>query len=179
MNPRLQWIYWIAGLAIVAAVLAVYFRGGTNTHLAGPASLAGHQAPSFTVGTLSGTQSGLDAYRGRIVVMNLWASWCPPCRAEMPDLQRLYQAYRSRNVVVIGVDQGESAQRVASFARSLDIHYPIFLDEQQQYGRVYAALGLPTTIVIDPAGTVVRGFDGALSYPQMVSAISPLLGKHT
>jgi len=176
---RTDWIYWIAGAAIVAIVLAVYFRGSNTSQLAGPASLAGHPAPSFPATTLTGTQSGLDAYRGRIVVMNLWASWCPPCRAEMPDLQRLYQAYRSRNVVVIGVDQGESAERVGAFARSLDIHYPILLDQQQQYGRVYAALGLPTTIVIDPRGTVVRGFDGALSYPQMVSAISPLLGKRS
>lgn len=162
----------------MAVVLSVYFRGG-NSQLAGPASLAGHPAPSFTVATLDGGTSGLDAYRGHIVVMNLWASWCPPCRAEMPDLQRLNQAYHSRNVVVLGVDQGESAQRVAGFANSLGIHYPIFLDQQQQYGRVYAALGLPTTIVIDPRGVVVQGFDGALSYPQMVSAISPLLGKRS
>jgi peroxiredoxin len=179
VNSRTNWIYWIAGAAIVAIVLAVYFRGGGNTQLTGPAALAGHPAPSFTVGSLSGGNSGLDSYRGRIVVMNLWASWCPPCRAEMPDLQRLYQAYRSRNVVVIGVDQGESAERVAGFAHSLDIHYPILLDQQQQYGRVYAALGLPTTIVIDRNGIVAHGFDGVLSYPQMVSAISPLLGKRT
>ena len=178
MNARANWLYWIAGLAIAAVVLGVYFRGG-SAPLAGPAALAGHPAPSFAVPTLAGTNSELAQYRGRIVVMNLWASWCPPCRAEMPDLQRLYEAYRSRNVVVIGVDQGESAQRADAFARSLQIHYPILVDQQQQYGRVYAALGLPTTIVIDPAGVVVRGFDGALSYPQMVSAISPLLGKRT
>ena len=179
VNLRSAWLYWIAGIAIVAIVVGFYFRGGNTTQLAGPAQLAGHQAPSFTVGTPSGLQSGLSNYRGKIVVMNLWASWCPPCRAEMPDLQRLYQGYRSRNVVVLGVDQGESAQRASEFARALDIHYPILLDEQQQYGRVYAALGLPTTIVIDSNGTVIRGFDGALSYPQMVSAISPLLGKRT
>ena len=179
MNARVNWLYWIAGLAIVAIVLGVYFRGSGSAPLAGPAALAGHPAPSFAVPTLAGTNSELAQYRGRVVVMNLWASWCPPCRAEMPDLQRLYEAYRARNVVVIGVDQGESAQRVDAFARSLEIHYPILLDQQQQYGRVYAALGLPTTIVIDATGVVVRGFDGPLSYPQMVSAISPLLGKRT
>jgi thiol-disulfide isomerase/thioredoxin len=130
------------------------------------------------VTTLSGTTAALNTYRGHIVVMNLWASWCPPCRAEMPDLQRLYADYRARNVQVIGVDEGESGQRAGAFAHSLGISYPILVDEQQQYGRVYAALGLPTTIIVDPSGVVVRGFDGALSYPQMVSAITPLLGKH-
>jgi peroxiredoxin len=169
-------LYWIAGAVIAAVVLTVYFRGAAP-QAAGPAALQGQSAPSFAVPALNGTTSALESYRGHVVVMNLWASWCPPCRAEMPDLQRLYQTYRSRNVVVLGVDQGESAQRVSAFAGSLDIHYPLLLDQQQQYGRVYAALGLPTTIIITPQGVVARGFDGPLSYPQMAAAIAPLIGK--
>ena len=146
---------------------------------AGPNALAGSPAPNFPVPALSGGISGLGSYRGRVVVMNLWASWCPPCRAEMPDLQRLYAAYAHRNVVVLGVDEGESAERAAAFAHSLQIHYPILIDEQQPYGRVSAALGLPTTVIVDTSGTVVRGFDGPLSYPEMVRAFAPLLGSHT
>lgn len=176
MRQRANWLYWIAGAVIVGVVLAVYFRGG-GSQASGPAALQGQAAPSFDVPSLAGSPSGLNAYRGRVVVMNLWASWCPPCRAEMPDLQHLYQSYKSRNVVVLGVDQGESADRVRAFAQSLDIHYPILLDQQQQYGRVYAALGLPTTILVNPQGIVVRGFDGPLSYPQMVAALAPLVGR--
>lgn len=171
-------IYWIAGLIIVVVVLAVNI-GGSKTQLAGPGSLTGRQAPSFPADTLSGGTSSLSAYRGKVVVMNLWASWCPPCRAEMPDLQRLYASYAGRNVVVLGVDEGESAQRAGAFAQSLAIRYPILIDKQQQYGRVYAALGLPTTIIIDQRGTVVRGFDGPLAYQQMEGAITPLLGKRS
>jgi peroxiredoxin len=176
---RENWIYWAAGAAIVAIIAGVYFRPSGTSPGAGPAALAGHPAPSFTVGTTSGATSSLAQYRGHVVVMNLWASWCPPCRAEMPDLQRLYASYEKKNVVVLGVDQGESPQRAAAFAESLGIHYPILVDEQQQYGRVYAALGLPTTIVVNPSGVVVRGFDGPLSYPQMVGAITPLLNKNS
>lgn len=179
MRQRSNWIYWIAGALIVGVVLAVYFRGGGTSQQAGPAALAGRPAPSFDVASVSGGTSSLGAYRGRVVVMNLWASWCPPCRAEMPDLERLSEAFASKNVVVLGVDQGESRERASSFARSLGIHYPILLDEQQQYGRVYAALGLPTTIIVDPQGIVVRGFDGPLSYDQMAGAIAPLVGKHS
>lgn len=175
MKPG-RWIFWIAGAVIAAIVLAVYFRGG-NAPGSGPASLAGQQAPSFAVPALDGGSSGLAAHRGHVVVMNLWATWCPPCRAEMPDLQRLYQAYRNQNVVVLGVDQGESAERVAAFAKSLAIHYPILLDQNQQYGRVYAALGLPTTVVVTPDGVISKAFDGPLSYEQMVAAIRPLVGK--
>lgn len=156
-------------------MLTVYFRSGGAPRQGGPQGLAGEPAPSFAVPDLHGQLSSLAAYRGRVVVMNLWASWCPPCRAEMPDLQRLYAAYGARGVVVLGVDQGESAQRVRAFAQSLRIHYPILLDDRQQYGRVYAALGLPTTILVDRGGVVVRGFDGPLSYEQMTAALAPLL----
>ncbi len=176
VKARGNWIYWIAGAIIVGIVLWQVFRPQGGAQASGPAALQGQEAPSFSVPDLNGSSSALDAYRGRVVVMNLWASWCPPCRAEMPDLQRLYAAYKTRDVIVLGVDQGESAQRVNAFAQSLGIHYPILLDQQQQYGRVYAALGLPTTIVVNPQGVVVRGFDGPLSYAQMVAAVTPLLG---
>jgi peroxiredoxin len=95
----------------------------------------------------------------------------------MPDLQRLYRTFASRGVVVLGVDEGESAPRVSAFARSLEIHYPILLDGDQRYGRAYEALGMPTTIIVDRRGLVARGFDGPLVYSQMVSAIAPLLHK--
>ena len=131
MRNRGNWLFWFAAAVIAAVVIAVYFRGG-GSQVSGPAALQGQPAPSFAVPVLGGTRSALRAYRGHVVVMNLWASWCPPCRAEMPDLQRLYQTYRTRNLVVLGVDQGESAERVAAFAQSLDIHYPILLDQQQQ-----------------------------------------------
>ena len=176
MRKRLDWIYWVLGAAIAVSILAVYFRSGGSAPPAGPSSLIGKTAPSFPAQRLDGGTGSLESYRGQIVVMNLWATWCPPCRAEMPDLQRLYQAYRGRGVVVLGVDQGESGSRAAAFGASLGIKYPILIDQQQQYGRVYAALGIPTTIVVDRSGVVARAFDGALSYDQMVAAVAPLTG---
>lgn len=113
----------------------------------------------------------LSQERGKIVVMNLWASWCPPCRAEMPDLQRFAQAYARRGVAVIGVNQGESARQARAFAQALRITFPIWLDPGQEYGRAYAALGLPTTVVIARDGTIVRGFDGPLSFDDLRSAV--------
>lgn len=160
-----------AGLVALAAAALVHH------HFARPQILKpGDRLVPLAVTSLEGANATLLP-AGRPQLLNVFATWCPPCRAEMPDLQRLYQAYAPREVVVLGVDQGESAQRVAAFAQSLGIHYPILLDQQQQYGRVYAALGLPTTIVVNQQGVVVRGFDGPLSYPQMVAAITPLLGK--
>jgi thiol-disulfide isomerase/thioredoxin len=130
---------------------------------------------SFARAAAAKGRSVLARYKGRIVVMNLWASWCPPCRAEMPELQQFYAQNVARGVEVVGVNEGESAQVAAAFARSLGISFPIWIDDEQRYGRVYAALGLPTTIVIDRDGTVLRGFDGPVTLPDLQAAVSSRL----
>lgn len=169
----MKWLLAAAGVLIVAIVLKQYFP--SNGPQATQIAAAGKMAPSFAVPSVDGKSQTLSAYRGRIVVMNLWASWCPPCRAEMPDLESLYERYRARGLVVIGINQGESRGRAASFAQSLRIHYPIWLDDQQQYGRTYIAMGLPTTVIIDRSGVALKSFDGPLTYTQMKIAIAPLV----
>lgn len=174
MSSRLRYALIAAALVIAAVIVIPFFRSD-STRPAGPAGLAGSTAPVYAMHTDTGAATSLAAYRGKIVVMNLWASWCPPCRAEMPDLERLETQYAARGVIVVGVNQGESAARAAAFATSLGITFPIWIDDQQQYGRVYAALGLPTTVVIGRDGVVVRGFDGALTLDQMRAAVAPLV----
>ena len=94
----------------------------------------------------------------------------------MPDLQRLANAYARSGLSIVGVNEGESPQRARAFADSLGIHFPIWIDSGQQYGRTYAALGLPTTVILDRRGAVVHGYDGALTFAQMESAVEPLVG---
>jgi peroxiredoxin len=168
-----KWLLAFGGALAAAVVIKQYFPStGQATQIAA----AGKIAPSFAVPSTDGKSQTLAAYRGKIVVMNLWATWCPPCRSEMPDLEKLYETYRGRGLVVIGINQGESRQRAAEFAQSLRITYPIWLDSQQQYGRTYIALGLPTTVVIDRSGVPVPpGYDGPMTYAQMKAAVAPLI----
>lgn len=177
MSRYVIWGIAAAVSAIAFVVIAPFFASPT-THAAGPQGLVGVAAPVFALRDDRGGAVSLDRYRGRIVVMNLWASWCPPCRAEMPDLQRLANAYTGRGVVVVGVNEGESPQRARAFADSLKIRFPIWIDGSQQYGRTYAALGLPTTAILDANGVVLRGFDGPLTFAQMQAAIAPLVRPH-
>jgi thiol-disulfide isomerase/thioredoxin len=142
------------------------------------AGLVGQSAPVFALRNDRGAPVSLAQYRGRVVVMNLWASWCPPCRAEMPDLQRLADARSRQGLAIVGVNEGESAQRARTFAQSLGIRFPIWIDDGQRYGRIYAALGLPTTVIVDRNGVVVRGFDGALTFDQMRAATASLVRVH-
>jgi peroxiredoxin len=166
----------VAVIAVVVIVVAAYAAGGGRAGGAGgPAVLAGAPAQSFPARRLDGTPVSLNDYRGRVVLLNLWASWCVPCQQEMPDLERLYAENARRGLVVLGVDQGESAQAAGSFARSHGVTFPILLDEEQRYGRAYAAIGLPTTVIIDRSFRIERGIDGALTYAQMLQAVGPLL----
>lgn len=137
--------------------------------------LAGAPAASYTVKRTDGTPDALDRYRGQAVLVNLWATWCTPCREEMPALDRLYMSERKRGLVVLGIDQGESAGVAAAFARKAGVHYPILVDEEQRYGGAYSAVGLPTSLLIDRQGRIVRGIDGQLTYAQMRDAVAFVL----
>lgn len=178
MKPWIRALLAAAIVVVALVVLVPLFRSG-SPRSAGPGGLSGTKAPVFSLHDDRGRPASLADYHGKIVVMNLWASWCPPCRAEMPDLQRLWQAYRNRGIVVIGVNQGESPGRARAFADALGIRFPIWIDDGQRYGRLYAALGLPTTVIIGRDGIVRKGFDGALSYPQMQAAVQPYLEQRT
>jgi peroxiredoxin len=170
------WLIAILALALVVVVLEPFFTS-RPAKVAGPAGLTGESAPVFALRDDRGSHVSLERYRGRLVVMNLWASWCPPCRAEMPDLQRLATLYAGRGIAVLGVNEGESAERARAFAEALQIRFPIWIDGNEQYGRTYAALGLPTTIILDRRGAVVRGFDGAMTLDQMRAVVGPLMAS--
>lgn len=174
MSRYLVWVLAAVALAIAFFVLEPFFAAPT-THAGGPEALAGESAPVLTLRDDRGDPVSLDRYRGKLVLMNLWASWCPPCRAEMPDLQRLADKYRHSDIAIVGVNEGESAERARAFADSLGIRFPIWIDAAQRYGRTYAVLGLPTTVILDRRGIVARGFDGPLTFSQMDSAVAPLM----
>jgi peroxiredoxin len=171
VNAATRWGLAVAAAIIALVILVPLFRT-QSARPAGPAGMVGQRAPIFDLLDDRGAPASLANYRGKVVVMNLWASWCPPCRAEMPDLQSVAAEFARDDVVVVGVNQGESAQRASAFAQSLGIRFPIWIDDGQQYGRVYAALGLPTTVVIDRDGVVESGFDGPMTIAQMRSTIA-------
>lgn len=173
-------LWSLAGAISLGILLSGCYSGGgpkrtIDASSGGPGSLAGAPAVSYDVKRIDGQTDGLSRYRGSVVVMNLWATWCPPCREEMPALQQFYRENRTKGVVVLGVDQGESAQAASAFAREHGVTFPILLDADQQYGRSYAAVGLPTTVIVGRNGHVMRGIDGQLTLAQMREAVGPAL----
>ncbi|HVN69115.1 MAG TPA: TlpA disulfide reductase family protein [Candidatus Binatia bacterium] len=175
MSRYILWAIVALALGVGTVVVAPYFFSQRSGMAVG---LVGRPAPVFPLRDDSGASVSLDQYRGRIVLMNLWASWCPPCRAEMPDLQRLANDYERDGLVVVGVNEGESADRARAFADSLRIRFPIWIDDGERYGRTYAAAGLPTTVLLDRSGAVALSFDGALTFEQMRTAVASVAKTH-
>lgn len=165
-------------LALLVALVARSYLGERGVAVrsgGGPEMLAGAPARNFVLDRVGGGRAGLATYRGSVVLANLWATWCGPCRTETPALEKLARSERARGLVVLGIDQGESAGVVASFAREMHLDYPMLLDADQNYGGAYAAVGLPTSILIGRDGKIVRGISGELTYAQMRTAVEPLL----
>jgi peroxiredoxin len=118
-----------------------------------PAPTVGHPAPDFTLTGLDGQTFTLSDLRGKPVVLNFWATWCPPCRAEMPELQAASERLAG-DVAIIGVNQGENAQQVRGFIDPLGFTFPMPLDERMDVSRQYLVRNLPTTFFIDRDGII-------------------------
>jgi thiol-disulfide isomerase/thioredoxin len=185
----------IAGVAVVAAVLlagglTLSLSGGSGqatgvTHVDGNPSAvlyaAGHRAPvpDFSGTTLTGTKVTFAGYRGKVVVVNFWGSWCGPCRSEGPALAALSARYQGSGVSFLGVDVHDSPANAVAFEQDVGIRYPSLNDPGYAValtlGNAVPISGTPTTVVVDPTGHVAGAVFGPVTY----SVLNSLLTKVT
>ena len=133
-------------LAVAALAVAAV---GANAAVTPSAS-----APDFTLPSLGGPNLRLQEQRGRVVMINFWASWCGPCRVEMPHLARLYEKYRGSGFTVLAVNIDESPQKAASLATQLGMRFPVLLDTDKKVSRLYDLSTMPSTVLVDRDGRV-------------------------
>ena len=143
-------------------------------------SSVGYLAPDFSLRNLKGNYESLDSYRGQVVVLNFWATWCAPCRVEMPSFEKLYRRYRSEGVAVLAVTLDKNAgPKIKSFVDEYELSFPILLDEEGEVEQLYPSMTIPFTYVIDREGRVVARVDGAKNWEsnETFEAIEYLLKK--
>ena len=125
----------------------------------------GYLAPRFTLRNLKGNYESLESYRGQVVVLNFWATWCAPCRVEMPSFEKLYRRYRSEGVSVLAVTLDKNAKpKIKSFVDEHNLSFPVLLDSKSEVERLYPSMTVPFTYVIDRKGRVVARVDGAKNW---------------
>lgn len=133
-------------------------------------------APALVLKDLRGRALRLSDYKGKVVVLNFWATWCPPCRAEMPDLIKMQREYRSRGLQVVGITYPpEEIAQVRQFVRKLGVNYPIALGTKETKTLFDETETLPLTIVIDREGKVRERIEGILLPQEFEQKIRPLL----
>jgi peroxiredoxin len=112
-------------------------------------------APDFTLPDLNGTEISLAQYRGKVVLLNFWATWCPPCRLEMPTIEEAYQRYKDQGfeVVAVSVDAGPQSD-VQEFVHEFDLSFQVLLDPNMEVLHTFQSFSLPTTVVIDRQGVI-------------------------
>lgn len=134
----------------------------------------GNMAPNFKLNTLDGHSVQLSDYYGKPVMINFWATWCPPCRAEMPDMKRFHQ---DREVVILAINltQSESSlKKVRQFVAEYQLNFPILLDENKQVGSAYKVIPIPTTYMVDSRGIVQYKSFGPINYEKMIQVLTYL-----
>ncbi len=173
------WMTWALILGLIWTVISRVQPTSAQTST-GSVPKEGFTAPDFTLSLLDGGTVTLSALKGKVVLVNFWTSWCPPCRKEMPAIESVYRSYKDLGLVVIGLNltAQDSKQEAASFAQEIGVTFPIALDLDNSVGNLYRVTALPTSFFIDRNG-VIRSVivGGPMSEALIQTKVEELLGE--
>src|SRR6266480_2964532 len=178
MTVRQQW----AVVGVVVAILATGLAAGVKLFADDLFPIGvGSSAPSFKAKDLaSGATRTLADYRGKVVLLNVWATWCEPCKVEMPSMEELYRAYGPRgvHVVAVSIDNTASEDSIRAFAKGLGLSFEILHDPTHEIERAYQTTGYPESFVIDGRGTIRKKWISATDWnsPANRALLDELLG---
>lgn len=178
-RTRWQGRRWLLLLVVlgVLALLGLLFWGlqrGPSTTI-GTAVQLNRPAPAFAVTTLDGQQLRLSDLRGKVVVLNIWASWCGPCKDEAGELNRAYEQYKGRDVAFVGIAFNDDTAPMREFVAKYGVPYPVALDPEGKISIDLGITGVPETYLIDPQGQMTQKWIGPITARQLTTLLAPLL----
>ncbi len=164
----------VVGILLVAGAALLLIAQHSDTSSLYPVKI-GARLGNFTLTDLSGKQVQLSDYAGRPVLINAWATWCPPCKAEMPDINAYYLAHRGEGFVVLGINAGETLAQAGAFATQLGLSFPILLDPSEALMDALHIADFPTSILVGRDGLVKAVHVGQMSPAMLQREFSPYL----
>jgi len=186
---RSQWNLLFAGMLLFGTFFIAATRVRPLTSTAAPPALvsadttpapqADHPAPDFTLMRLDGTPVVLNKLKGQVALINIWATWCPPCRAEMPTIEAAYAQYRDQGFTVLAVNLQEDPRSVAAFMQEYSLTFPALLDLDGQVSRTYQALSLPSSFFVDKKGVIRAVYHGPMPRSVIAGTVEQLLQEGT
>lgn len=172
-----------AGVALIVLAFVIWLalaRGLSKAPAGGedcaPAQAVEADAPELTLELLLGGQLALQDLHGDVVLLNTWATWCPPCREELPALEAIHRRYRDQGFTVLGVNIGESRDEVRRFVTRSGVTFPNLLDPDEASLRAFKSISLPSSFLIDRQGVMRARWLGATCERELEDAIRPVLG---
>ncbi len=142
----------------------------------GEAPQIGKPAPGFQLPNLDGQSVSLSDFRGKPVLINFWATWCPPCRIEMPYIQQVYDEWSDKGLVILAINMGESSSEVSEFMKSYNLSFPVLLDTKGDVAEKYNIRPIPVTFFIDEDGIIKRMKIGAfISAAEIENSLSEIM----
>lgn len=174
--PLIPLILALVGIVLLGAGGALLLLDRSSSAVAS-APLVGRQLADFTLTDLSGKEVRLSDYAGRPVLINAWATWCPPCQAELPGLQQLYERHQAEGFAILGVDAGEDPAIVKSYVEQFRYTFPVLLDPQARLLERWGIRDYPTSIVVGRDGKVKLLQVGLLTTDAIQKVIEPLISQ--
>ena len=168
---------FLIGFAFVAMALPKGEEPAKSSSSVAPVSV-NYQAPELSLETVMGQTESLADYREQVVLVNNWATWCPPCKAEMPTLAAFYKEHKSQGFTVIAIEAGDSAESVLPFVQSYALEFPVWLDPKGASIRAFGNGTLPNSYVIDRAGTIRYAWTGEISKAMLEKYVTPLINEN-
>lgn len=162
--------------ALLLAFLAFLVTGAGAGELK---TLPMKPAQPLMLPTLEGGTMNLASLRGRVVLVNFWAVWCPPCRKEMPSMARLGERLQHRPFAILGVNVGESPEEIRAFLQQVPVSFPILLDSEGERLKPWQVFAFPTSYVVDKQGHLRLGLFGSIEWdsPELLARLEPLLAE--
>jgi peroxiredoxin len=180
-RKKKQLLLTILFVFTACVILIVFLREERGSTLKSTKSIQpGHEVPDFAFPDIDGKKVSLSDHRGKVVLVNVWATWCPPCRQEMPSMQRLYEKFKGESFKILAVSiDSEGRQTVAPFMRKMNLTFTALLDQEETIRPLYGVTGVPESFIIDKQGILVKKIIGPINWasPEVFLFFKDLIQK--